>query len=240
MNAISLRCLAVRLSIPISWRISRQRIAASLWRFSEVEADSAWQMLVALEKVDDPEFRAELFNNALEEVHHSYIFSRIARKYEDHLVCRPAEERRQLWDPKQGLVNFEAYHYVGEADVFRDFLAYADASPHPDIRETFMAIRGDEEEHQKLAYAELVHQCGSVGAARRLILKVRLRRAWEGWVRASKKIGDFFSSVFLMAIYFSFGMLLAPACKAHLRSQRPAEKMPSPVGEERPAEAAVS
>jgi hypothetical protein len=240
MNAISIRCLAVRLFIPVSWRISRQRIAASLRRFSQVEADSAWQMLVALDSVTDPEFRAELFNNALEEVHHSYIFRNIARQYEDRLTSEAPEERRQLFDPKQGLVKFEAYHYVGEADVFRDFLSYALASPHADIHETFMAIRGDEEEHQKLAYAELVRQCGSIGAARRLIWKVRLHRAWDAWVRGSKKFGDLLSLSLLMGIYFTLGMLLAPACRNRLRSEGAGEKQAAAVDQVESIEPAVS
>lgn len=240
MNAISMRCLAVRLFIPVSWRISRRRIAASLRRFSEVEADSAWQMLVALDNVTDPEFRVVLFNNALEEVHHSYIFRGIARQYEDQLASEPTEERHQLFDPRQGLVKFEACHFVGEADVFRDFLAYASASPHADIRQTFMAIRGDEEEHQRLAYAELVRQCGSVAGARRLIWKVRLRRAWEGWVRGCKKFGDCLSFLLLMGIYFSLGTLLAPACRARLRSNGAAERRPVAADEQRSAEPVTS
>jgi hypothetical protein len=239
MNFPSLRRIAVRVFIPINWRISRQRIALSLRRFSEVEADSAWQMLAALDNVTDPDFRAELFNNALEEVHHAYLFSGLARKYEERLTGSAPQERRQLFNPMEGLVTFEAHHFVGESDVYCDFLAYAAASPYVDIRERFMAIRGDEEEHQKLAYAELVRQCGSDGAARRLIMKVRLGRAWEGWVRASKKVGDLFSTAVLMGIYFTFGMLLAPACKARMRFEPPIEMEPAVIEEENRAEAAI-
>jgi rubrerythrin len=240
MSSISIRRLAIRLFIPISWRISRQRIAKSLRRFSEVEADSAWQMLAALDGVADPEFRAQLFNNALEEVHHSYIFRNLARKYEEQLISPSPQERRRLFDPRQGLVMFEAYRFVGESDVYRDFLAYAEAAPYQDIRDTFIAIRGDEEEHQKLAYAKLDRLCGSTTATRRLILKVRLRRAWDSWIRASKKIGDFFFSLILLAIYFTLGMLSAPFCKARLRADPAFQHRQIPADEEESPEPAIS
>jgi len=223
MRQLPWRCLAIRFLIPLSWRNRRDRIARSLNRFSEVEADSAWQMLQALERVDDEHFRVELFNNALEEVHHAAVFRRLARSYQDELTAQTSEERCQLFDASKGLIHFEAHHFVGEADVYRQFLSYAHAAGHDDIRETFMEIRGDEEEHQRLAHEQLVEMCGSDRGARRLIRRVRLGRAYESWMRSSKGLSTMVSSAVLQLIYWLFAPVLAPACRRRLCAAAPSE-----------------
>jgi hypothetical protein len=216
-----LRHAAVRLLIPLCWRLSRRRIAASLERFSQVEADSGWQMLQALEAVDDPHARAALFNNALEEVHHAAIFADLARSYADALIQPTTPARKRLYDPNTGLIPFEAYHFVGEVDVYDQFLTYAKASPIGEISDAFLRIRGDEAEHQKLAYEQLVAMVGSERRIRRLIQRVRLERTWDEWERFARVLGDVTCLAVLSVIYALFAPFVFLACRRRLRDPLP-------------------
>jgi carbamoyltransferase len=216
MNQL-LRRLAVRCFLPLSWRLSRRRVASSLERFSQVEADGAWQMLQALRGVDDPQFRVELFNNALEEVHHAALFARVARSYADTLAPYAHRERRQLFDPHAGLAAFEAVHFVGEVDVYDQFLTYAAASPYEDIKATFLQIRGDEADHQRLAYDQLAKMLGSEETLRRMIRAVRRARAYEQWGRLLQGVGGAMSTTLSAALYGALGSLLFLPCRRRLR-----------------------
>ncbi len=215
-----LKKLAIRSVTPLSWRHSSTRLGNSLQRFSQVEADSAWQMLQALEACDDPSFQAKLFNNALEEVHHAALFAGVARDFSSTPLPVAARHRRAIYDRTRGLTEFEAHHFVGEADVYRQFLSYAKAAQFDRIRELFLQIRGDEDEHQKLAYAELIKLTGSKWRTRHLIARVRLRRAYEAWLRLGRAMGDVVSTALLTAIYFVSAPIFARTCRRRLDDAR--------------------
>jgi hypothetical protein len=211
-----LRKIAVRSLTPLSWRASNDRLSRSLYRFSQVEADSAWQMLQALDATDDRDFKAELFNNALEEVHHASLFGKLAREFSSIPPTFAAPRREQIYDTEAGLPEFEAFHFVGETEVYEQFLSYAFAAHRDRVRETFLAIRGDEEEHQKLAYRELTRLAGSERGARRLIRRVRLKRLYASWLRISEGIGNFTSSVLLNVLFFLVAPIFGPLCRRRL------------------------
>lgn len=206
----------VRILTPMSWRASDERLAKSLNRFSQVEADSSWQMLQALDANTDREFKAELFNNALEEVHHAALFGKLAREFSNVPPSLSAPHRQQLFDPEAGMLEFEAFHFVGETEVYDQFYAYAKAAHRPTVREMFLQIRGDEEEHQKLAYRELVKLSGSEKAAGKLIRRVRRRRLYEAWMRFSTALGDKMSGVLLSVLFFLAAPLFTPMCRKRI------------------------
>lgn len=216
------RRAAIRLFMPVTWGLSRRRTARKLEEFSTIEADSAWQFLRALEAVEDPDHRARLFNNALEEVHHAALFSRASAEYSDRIQPRPQPEREAIFDPDNGgLRRFLAYAYVGEMDVFQQFEAYhAAARPGP-AREAFASAMEDESDHVDLAMAILRKTHGSDKAIRREIRNIRLGRAWRTWLRFSKALGEFTSGVLLTVIYFAFGPWLAWACRRARRRPGP-------------------
>jgi len=222
---LNLRGLLIRLLTRLSWATSRRRMARGITRFSQVEADSGWQMLRALDAVDNVESRARLFNNALEEVHHSALFRELAHHYSDEPPPPATQERIQLFNPKEGMIEFSAWHYVGEADVYRDFLAYAHATREPRIRDTFLVIRGDEKEHQALALAELQRLTGSPRNARRLIRKVRIIRAYQAWMRFSKGVGNIVSSFVLAIVFIGVGWIFAPVCRRRIYG----DTLPAPL-----------
>ena len=220
-----LRKIVIRVLTPLSWRASNNRQSKSLNRFSQTEADSAWQMLQALDAVEDPHFQGELFNNALEEVHHAALFHDLARAYSDFPLPLDSPRRQQLFDPEADFALFEAYHFVGELDVYEEFWSYAGAAPVERVRETFLQIRGDEEEHQKLAYRELIKLAGSEAGARKLIRRVRRTRAWEAWVRFGKGIGDVMSSIVLSGIYVLAAPFFSVLCRRRLNDLGWKEKL---------------
>jgi hypothetical protein len=212
-----LRKILIRCVTPISWR-SRRRLARSLQRFAETEADSAWQMLQALNAIETVESKGKLFNNALEEVRHAEIFSNLARRYSDFPTARPTPQRLRLFDPAKGVTHFEAYHFVGEVEVFEQFLAYAQAAPHADVRETFLQIRGDEEEHQKLAYAELGALAGSEHEARKLIRAVVFSRCWNELVRFGEAVGHGVANMLFSLVYWLAAPFFFASCRRRLNA----------------------
>lgn len=240
---LALRKLVVRCLTPLSWRASDRRLATSLNRFSQVEADSSWQMLQALDATKDRSFKAELFNNALEEVHHAALFGKLAKEFSSVPPTLAAPRRQQIFNPEAGMPEFEAFHFVGETEVYDQFYAYASAAHRPIVRDMFLKIRGDEEEHQKLAYRELTKLAGSEKGARKLIARVRRRRLYESWMRFSKGIGDVMSGLILSVIFFLTAPFLAPLCRKRLGSVgwkkaagEPAQAGLEPLGQQsRPA-----
>jgi hypothetical protein len=224
-----LKKLAIRSVTPVSWHHSTARLGKSLQRFSQVEADSAWQMLQALEACDDPSFQVKLFNNALEEVHHAALFAGVAHHFSSSPLPLTAQHRHAIYDRQRGLTEFEAYHFVGEADVYKQFFSYAKAAQVDRIRELFLQIRGDEDEHQKLAYAELIKLTGSKWRTRRLIARVRLKRAYDAWLRIGRAMGDFVATTLLTVIYFVAAPIFTRTCQRRLDDARWREKETSEV-----------
>jgi hypothetical protein len=212
-----LKPIAIRAITGLSWRLSPGRIGTSLHRFSQVEDDSGWQMLRALDAVEDPEFQAKLFNNALEEMHHAALFKKIATEYSESPNTTPAPRRAAIFDPRRGLGEFEVYHFIGEADVYRQFLSYANAVPTESLRQTFIEIRGDEEGHQELARAELRNLFGSERVVRSYIRRIRLKRMWEAWSRLGRATIDLWSTLILSTTYFVVGLLFCRLCRRHMR-----------------------
>jgi rubrerythrin len=208
---------AISLLTPITFR-SRPRLCRILNRFATTEADSAWQLIRALDAIDDNELKSKLFHNAMEEMHHAELFGGLVAKYSDYPAPVAALPRRRLFDEAPSLAAFEAYHYVGEVDVYNQFLSYAKSAPPGLVRDTFLRIREDEDGHQDIAMAELSRLAGSNAKARALIRRVRLERAWESFTRTSKAIGDAVSTVLLSIIYVIFGAAFVIPCRRRFES----------------------
>jgi rubrerythrin len=212
-----LKNLAIRTVTSSSWKASDERLAASLARFADVEADSAWQMLRALEASPDRELRAKLFENALEEMHHAEMFRTLAHQYAPYPPST-RDRRQEVFTEERGLPWFAAYHFVSENDVSEHFSAYADAAPREsDLRRTFLAIRGDEEEHRAVARAELSRLAGSEARAAALIRRVKAQRLYEAWKRLGARTANLLSSLLLNVVYVLTVPLLTWGARRHLR-----------------------
>jgi len=184
-------------------------MARGLQRFAVTENDSVWQLLWAICHVRAPEVRAKVFQHALEEAHHASEFDRISRALYSRCLMRPVTERKSLLDLDSAhpVMNFMAYAHVGENDVFGQFDAYAAAVGRPEIQAVFNDSKLDERGHAGLTLQLCRRAAPSLSAARKAIFKVRLRRAYDDWLRFSKHLGEFTSGVILSVLYLTLGLL---------------------------------
>lgn len=208
--------MGIRTITTVSWRFSRKRLSRGLHRFSQVEADSAWQILHALNAADDPSHKAKLFTNALEEIRHAELFSRLARHYSEFPLPLDTPRRKQLYDPNTGLTDFEVNLFLGEAAVHDQFLSYANASPLQRIREVFLSVREDEADHRSSAYAELARLAAGEARARRLIRRSRMKQLYHAWLRFGEAIGNFVFSLLLSVIYFLSAPIFGWLCRRRM------------------------
>lgn len=230
-----LRQLAIRALTRLSWGASPRRLAAGMNRFAQVEADSAWQLLQALSATDSVPLRARLFRNALEETQHAALFLGVARRHAPTALPLANARRRQLYTPSRGLAAFSAYLYVSEGDVYDQFFSYAAAASDESVRQTFLAIRGDEGDHESHAWRELVEVAGSVPRARALARRARLRRLYEAWLRFGKSLGALPSRLILTALYLVAAPLATWSCRRLIRRAQWTTLREAPAREPAPA-----
>ncbi len=217
------RKILIRTVLPITWRHSRHILATRLLRFAVTESDSGWQILNALQAVDDPKVRAMVLQHALEEIHHASEFTRASKPWLAELPARPLPERDPLFEMEEGvdgLVFFLAYAHVGELDVFDQFASYAAGVGAPEVADVFLEAKLDEYGHISLTWT-LLTSLVDEKRARREVLKVRGRRVYEAWLRFSKGIGDVSFAVLLSTLYLVFGPLLWLPARARLRWRGP-------------------
>ena len=216
--AMMWRRLTIRVMTPIVWNLSRKRAAQAFQKFSATEADSGWQFLYALEATEDAALRAELFKNAMEEMYHASEFEKLSNLCTNALLSKPKPERKPIYDPRKPYAAFLSYVYVGEKDVYDQFDAYSAALKKAVFGEglshsVFEEAKEDEDGHLNLAKTELMKEYGSKRAATVEITKIRLKRAYEAWLRFSKRIGEFSSTIILSCLYFVFGSFFVFPCR---------------------------
>lgn len=199
------RRLAIRLALPVSWRLFRRRRGETLHRFSVTEADSAWHFLNALSHVDQPAIRARLFNNALEETHHAALFSQASKDEALAPIHLPITERGTIYDPQRGLQHFYAFIYVGEKDVYDQFDAYASAIGSGSVNEIFSQLKEDEDGHMQFAEQRLAAMDLNRHVVLREVRSIRRRRLLESWGRSLRWVSDLTMTLFLRALYLTLG-----------------------------------
>lgn len=197
----------IRILLPLTWRPFAKFRAARLARFGVTELDSAWQILHALDALDDPGTRCRVLQHALEEMHHASEFARVSRLPHPSVPPTPTPERHAIFRREQGtqgLIAYAAYACVGEEDVLAQFDAYASGVGDKDAEQVFREARLDEHGHVGLCRGLLVGLVGESGARRELTL-ARLRRLWEAWTRLGRDLGDVGSVVFFGSLYLVLG-----------------------------------
>ena len=68
----------------------------------------------------------------------------------------------------------------------------------------------------RVAYAELIRLTGSKAAARRLIARIRLKRAWEACQRCGKSVVNAVSSLILILVFVVVGPFCFSLCRSRL------------------------
>jgi hypothetical protein len=209
--------------IPIVWKISKKRASRALQTFSATEADSGWQFLYALDGLEDPKLRAEMFNNSLEEMYHSSEFDKMSHLCSDRMPTKPKPEREPLYDSSKPLADFLAYVYVGEKDVYDQFDAYSAAVKKAALSQglqhtVFDEAKEDETNHLELAKEALINEYGSMSLVKKKVTWIRLKRAYQSWLRFSKRLGEFSSGIILSVLYFISGLFLASPSRKKFQS----------------------
>jgi hypothetical protein len=215
------RRILIRTLLPLTWRPFARFRASRLARFGVTEADSAWQILHALDAVDEPSRRVRILQHALEEVHHASEFTRVARPHAPEVLPRLLPPREPIFEREkglEGLVTFAAYACVGEEDVLAQFDAYAAGMGDGEARAAFREARFDEQGHVGLCRSLLVGLVGEA-RARREIRWARLRRLWEAWTRLGRDLGEITSILLFGAIYAVFGVIGWLPARARLRAE---------------------
>ncbi|HQQ62178.1 MAG TPA: hypothetical protein PLF22_01255 [Pseudomonadales bacterium] len=213
----TLRKYYIRVSIPLSWGRSTTHIAKSLQAFSHVEADSAWQMLRVAAQENDPAICAELFENALEEMHHAALFREKASSLAQAISVHGSHYRKPLYYRGEDIAKFMAYQYISEKDIHRQFDAYAASSPDPSISRIFSHIEADEDGHQCKAYERLLRYCTRPQATRYVAI-ARLKREMELLSQLGEWIGGYTMNCLLAPVYFLSGIMLRTACLERLNN----------------------
>ena len=194
------RSVFIRALVPITWRTSARRMGSRLRFFSVMEADSAWQLLYALDAVDDPSTGALVLQHALEEVHHACEFERVAMAYRSAPPPRPLPRRRPIFERERGpeaWPEFFAHAHVGENDVFQQFDAYTKGVGDCPARSVFTEAKKDERGHAGLTYKLLLIYSGTPDKANAFVRRARRARAWETWLRLSRRLGSIPARLFL-------------------------------------------
>lgn len=204
------RWLARRLT-PLVWRWDPRRRAEAMREYGLIEKDSGCQILDALALVREPEPRARLFQQVLEEFHHSDLFEDACRELSDTLVGTPVVTRDALIGKTPGpdaLLDLMAYVHVGEAAVEADFSAYAKAPLDPEIARAFARAGADERHHVGDSRRLLEETAGGDKArADRAVFKARVLRGWRAYVKAASAVGQLPLSLLLGLLYALAGPL---------------------------------
>lgn len=199
---------------------SRARLARVVAGFQATEADGVWHLHRGIRRIHDPKQRAIVFTHSLEEESHAEEFGRLHATLSDRPGGPATYERQDLHPDDAPLWKSLAYVHVGEEDAtdrFRHIHAVLPSgSP---LRASLGRIVADEETHVDLTHEMLVKMGASERDIRGEVLRVRLGRAWENWLRAGKRVVDVIASVLLSLAYVIVGAALTIPARRRLASR---------------------
>jgi len=208
-----LEALRVKILVKLTWGLSRERYLDSLRLFSATEADSAWQLLYAADRVDDPEQRADLLGQVLEETHHAELFKRLYNENSDRQLVPARYEREALYWDKAEMWKFFIYCYVGEEAAATRFTHIKNASTDARLNAVLASILADEVGHVHGAEEAISDLPISKEQFKSETRKIRLKRLWEAWLRTGRNLSDLASSAILSALYYPVGLAGAPIAR---------------------------
>lgn len=201
-----MRRMLIRWVTPLAWRSSNRRLARSIRRFADVEADSGWQALQILYAVDDPRLKAELFEIALEEAAHARMFRKIALEFDPAVEHSwQPQSRESLYSKQRGAAAAVADLVVSEKAVYEEFSDYARATRDQRLISVFARIREDECEHGECADEILNRLTRGPDQTRHELRAARRRRFMRNYLTGSKMIGSVIIGGLLRAAFFAFG-----------------------------------
>jgi len=218
------RHFLIKYLTPIVWKLSEKRKLAALQEFSDTELDSGWQSLYALEKVEEPKAKAELFQHSLEEFFHADMFANLLHSYANAPLNRSVFAREAILksdSSRESILDFLVQVYVGESEINQDFLVYAETKVDAPIRDLFHRIKKDEEGHEEVSWdLILTYAEGKLWKVRWIVLRKRLDHAWKRYVKFTQIIGNFMLGINLALIYLLVGAFFVSVFRNRLRLDR--------------------
>jgi len=205
------------------WRLPGKP-SLKLAGFSHTEQGSGLDMLAATEETDRREMRARYFRHALDELKHAVMFKNRAAalapktKNRTTAVLNDAEfiashgiNQAQSLFKQLGELEFLAFVWVAEKRAVEQFDVYTDIlKKDTETVDLFNKIFGDEMFHVSYSRAELDRYAeqGQAQEVKQAIFRVKRRRVLEIWLRFSRVLGDFMSTLWLSLIYI---LILGPS-----------------------------
>ena len=208
--------LKVRLAVSVGWPTAPARVGEVIRGFQSTEADGVWHLYRGLRTISDPRERAIVFGHCLEEEAHADAFVRVYRHYGPRVFTASHFERKPIYRDDQPAWKTLAFVHVGEVDATQRFRLLRAALPEGPLKECLATVVDDEEGHVDLTHDMLKRMGATDGAIRREIVRVRLRRLWEGWLRAGRRIVDGLATAMLSMVYYAFGLFLAGVARRKL------------------------
>ena len=206
-----IRRLLAPIVTPLIWKLSPRRQAAAMREYGIIEKDSGCQILDALPLVHAAETRAQLFQQVLEEFHHSDLFETACQELAQAPVGTPVVTRDALVGADPGpdaVLDLIAYVHIGEDAVDRDFRAYSKANLNPVIAKTFARAGADEHHHVEDTRRLLSpFSGGSPSREKWAIAKAHALRLWRTYMKTMSQIGEIPLTVLLAVLYVASGPL---------------------------------
>lgn len=208
------------------WKMFPSHRTQCLLQFESTEDDSAWQLLWACQKLENPKQKAELFAQVLEEAHHAELFRNYLSSQKSLVPFNKITlERRPLYRAKGEIWKYFPYCIVGETDASNRFEAIMSQLDEQEttLISIFKKILSDEVGHihkAKQLTEDLAQELQiAPSVISKEINKIKRSRLLEQWLRNGKKIVEPIGS---LIIYSSYYFLFFPFAIIHQLYKRDA------------------
>lgn len=197
------------------WKMFPSHRTQCLLQFESTEDDSSWQLLWACNQLENPEQKAELFAQILEEAHHAELFRNYLRCHNpnhnqnQNYITKIQIERKPLYLEKKDIWKYFPYCIVGESDASNRFAAIARQlqSNDPTLYSIFNKILSDEVGHIHKAKQLAMDLNLPDHLINKEIKQIKQRRFTEAWLRSGQKIITPIGNLLIDVTYF---LVLAP------------------------------
>ncbi len=184
--------------VSLIWKFFPSKLFFSIHRFSLVEYDSCWQLLNAISNTTNPQVRAHLFLNAVEELKHGQLFEQTLNSLSDQRIVIEIPARRPIVMNQSEFENFLIYFHIGETLVYKKFEWLSDICNEP-LKSVLKKISSDERKHGPSMFNLLEETNFSKSHAKFLFFKNKLFRLSKILIDSLKKFDH--------PIYFILGLI---------------------------------
>lgn len=210
-----LQRLKIRLVVLVFWKI-KAILLKSISDFQATEADGVWHLLHATRQTANPEHKAALFTHLIEEESHAERFAELYETVSGQRLIPTQYERKRLYKACEPIWKTVAYVHLGEEDATRIFQFIHAELEDGFFKQTLVKIIGDEEGHIGLTQKLALQMGAGSREFRREVFRIKLRRFWEKWLRAGRRVGDLVATVVLSLLYFLIGPVVLTRAKSRL------------------------